>query len=291
MSAATTSVGLVRDTLDDLEVTDTVFHDLAFTLPLTAILIDKISARPHDDRVLLIGPNVALAKVLVAEGRDVSIWHVPGVALTEDLGDRVTRKGTLDALLDPVGAGIDTAGSFDVIVAPYVIDAATAEPAVALATLHAIVAPTGVILVAVRRGGIVGVAFRRGTGPLGSARRRGRRGAALVELADGDAPATRRPEVVAGIGPPRRPAHGRVRGRARHDRSGRGQRAPRRSVGLGPARAFGQGVVPDPARHDGLYARPAHGGPRSMPPSAPTSPSCRPSRLWSTAATRRGPRV
>ena len=84
---------------------------------------------------------------------------MPGVALTEDLRDRVTRKGTLDALLEPGDDGVDGAASFDVIVAPYVLDATTAEPAVALGTLHGLVAPTGVILVAVRRAGSLASRF------------------------------------------------------------------------------------------------------------------------------------
>jgi hypothetical protein len=146
----------VLDVLDELSVTDTVFHDLAYTRPLTAHLLDAVDERPRSDRVLLVGPNVALAQALVDQGRPVEIWHVPGVALTENLRANVTRVGELDMLFEAV----PTDASFDVIVLPFVLDSAPAGPATLLTAVANITAPGGVVVVALRRAGSLDARLR-----------------------------------------------------------------------------------------------------------------------------------
>ncbi len=146
MTAADT---LVLDVLDELPVTDTVYHDLAYTRPLTACLYEAVTERPETDRILLVGPNVALAQALVGDHRPVEIWHVPEVAITENLRPNVTRAGNLDDLF----AGPTEHDPFDVIVLPLVLDSAAADPAALLTTVRHVTAPGGVVVVAVRRAG------------------------------------------------------------------------------------------------------------------------------------------
>jgi hypothetical protein len=146
MTAAGT---VVRDVLDQLPITDTVFHDLTYTQPLSASLLEIVQRRSRSDRVLLVGPNVALAQALVNDGRPVEIWHVPGVALSEDLRGLVTRVGELDALF----GSVCDAGPYDVLVLPYVVDSAVTEPVDLLASVRPLTARDGIVLIALRRAG------------------------------------------------------------------------------------------------------------------------------------------
>ena len=146
----------VLDVLDELEVTDTVFHDLAYTRPLTGQLLDAVTERPATDRVLLVGPNVALAQALVDLGHPVEIWHVPGVAITENLREAVTRVGGLDALFE----ALPTDRRFDVIVLPFVLDSTAADPPTLLTAVRDICAADGLVVVAVRRAGSLDARLR-----------------------------------------------------------------------------------------------------------------------------------
>jgi hypothetical protein len=157
MSASDTTV---LDVLDELPVTDTVYHDLAYTRPLTARLLEAVAGRPKSDRILLVGPNVALAQALIAEGRPVEIWHVPGVAIIEELRPKVTRVASLDALFEEP----TDRGPFDVVVLPYVLDSVKAEPAHVLSMVRGINAPGGIILVTARRAGSLQARLRAFTG-------------------------------------------------------------------------------------------------------------------------------
>jgi hypothetical protein len=137
----------VVDVLDHLDVTDTVFHDLKHTSRLAAELLDRIP--DGIESVLLIGPNVALSHVLQARGLNVVLWHVHGVAVTEDLVDRVARRGSVDELLRPEPGD----GCFDVVVAPYVLELSAAEPAATLGSLCRLVSQNGSLLVVAHRSG------------------------------------------------------------------------------------------------------------------------------------------
>jgi hypothetical protein len=158
----TIPAALVSRTLDELEVTDTVFHDLAFTMPLTSKLLDLVADRPRTDRVLLVGPNLVLARTLVEQGRDVTLWHVPGVAVSEELRGRVARAGSLDDLFAPGTSDDELDGfeTFDVIVLPHVLDATRLEPVEMLSAARRMLAPDGLIVVAVRRAGALGTRLR-----------------------------------------------------------------------------------------------------------------------------------
>jgi hypothetical protein len=148
--------GLALDVLDELPVTDTVYHDLAYTRPLADRLFEVVSTRPRPDRILLVGPNAALAQGLVMDGRAVEIWHVPGVAISENLRDNVTRVGSLDALL----AAPAECRPFDVIVLPFVLDSAAADPVTILAAVRGMTTPNGLVIAALRAAGGLQVRLR-----------------------------------------------------------------------------------------------------------------------------------
>jgi SAM-dependent methyltransferase len=145
----TISEDIVYRILDELPVTDTVYHDLAHTRPLTVHLLDAIAERQRGGRTLLVGPNIALAQALVGSDLPMEIWHVPGVAITEDMRAKVTRFGDLDTLFgDEV---VDD--TYDVIVLPFVLDATLADPPEVLKRVRRMTKPDGTVIVAVRRAG------------------------------------------------------------------------------------------------------------------------------------------
>ena len=150
----TVSDDIVYRVLDELSVTDTVYHDLAYTRPLIVHLLDAVTGRPQRGRTLLVGPNIALAQALVDKDWPIEIWHVPGVTITEDMRANVTRVGDLDTLF-----GEDVSDdTYDVIVLPFVLDAALADPSALLRTVRRMTRPTGpslsplVVLARSRRG-------------------------------------------------------------------------------------------------------------------------------------------
>ena len=152
----TISEEVVSRVLDDLAVTDTVYHDLAHTRPLTVHLLNAITQRRQLGRTLLVGPNLALAQALADRDWPVEIWNVPGVAISEDMRAKVTRIGDLDALFD-VAVGDDT---YDVIVLPFVLDATLTDPSDVLKTVRRMVSPGGTVIVTLRRAGALEARLR-----------------------------------------------------------------------------------------------------------------------------------
>lgn len=145
----TYSDDLLFRVLDELPVTDTVYHDLAYTRPLTTHLLDAVTGTGDRGRTLLVGPNIALAQALSQRGWPVEIWHVPGVAITEDMRVHVTRVADLESLFGEEG-GDDT---FDVIVLPFVLDAARADPSDLLKAVRRFTRPDGRVIITTRRAG------------------------------------------------------------------------------------------------------------------------------------------
>lgn len=132
------------EVMDGLAVTDRVFHGLKQTFPLVNYLLDRIRQVPSANRILVVGPNTLLAKALQESGYSVELWQVPSGSLTGDLKSLVARWAPLDDLMDRVEA----AGLFDVIVLPYILEAASEEPDAVLTRLRAGLSPGGRILVA-----------------------------------------------------------------------------------------------------------------------------------------------
>jgi SAM-dependent methyltransferase len=152
----TLSEDVVHRVLDELPVTDTVYHDLAYSRPLTVHLLDEVTASRQGSRTLLVGPNIALAQALVDQDWPVEIWHVAGVTITEDMRARVTRSGDIDTLFgEPVGD--DT---YDVIVLPFVLDAALVDPSALLEVVRRMTRPRGTIIATLRRAGALEARLR-----------------------------------------------------------------------------------------------------------------------------------
>lgn len=146
MRTAPNAAGPVVDVLNSLHLTDTVFHDLEHSSRLAAEVLARIPDAART--VLLLGPNVALAHVL-GRSRDVTLWHINGVAVTEDLVERVERRGSVDELLELPGPG----RRFDVVVAPYVVELASSPPIATLQSLADLVADDGALILVDRRAG------------------------------------------------------------------------------------------------------------------------------------------
>ncbi|HZQ49644.1 MAG TPA: hypothetical protein VFB69_04985 [Candidatus Dormibacteraeota bacterium] len=145
--------------LDTLAVTDLVYHHLAFTQPLVDVLVRETS-RQNPRRVIAIGPNELLAAVLIDLGFDVDLWLLDGLPLSDDLRSRASRSGQLEEVL---ARPADILA--DIVLAPYVVEAWSAEPAATLQLLAASVAPGGKLIVAVRSPDELKRRWRRTRGP------------------------------------------------------------------------------------------------------------------------------
>lgn len=132
------------EVMNGLAVTDRVFHGLKQTMPLVQRLIEGIRQVPSASRILVVGPNTLLVKALHASGYAVELWQVPAGSLTGDLRSLVARTAPLDDLMD----NVEGTGPFDVIVLPYILDAASEEPDVILTRLWPLLNPSGRILLA-----------------------------------------------------------------------------------------------------------------------------------------------
>jgi hypothetical protein len=153
----TVSEDIVHRVLDDLPITDTVYHDLAHTRPLTVHLLDAVTGgQQPQGRTLLVGPNIALAQALVDKDWPLEIWHVPGVAITEDMRAMVTKVGDLDTLFSEAVSD-DT---YDVIVLPFVLDASLADPSDLLRTVRRMMTPEGRVIITLRRAGALEARLR-----------------------------------------------------------------------------------------------------------------------------------
>jgi hypothetical protein len=138
----------VQSVLDTLPVTDTVYHHLAFTRPLVDALVGAVRLAVPAGRVLVIGPNELLPRVLVEFGYDVDLWVPDGLPLSQEMQRLASRKGALDDIL-----GIARDHSFDVIVVPYVAEAVTIDPARLLLTLSGHLKSDGFVVLACRQPG------------------------------------------------------------------------------------------------------------------------------------------
>ncbi len=144
--ASAADADLVQSVLDVLPVTDFVYHHLAFTRPLVDALVREV-ARSHPRRVLVVGPNELLAAVLIDIGFEVELWILDGLPLSDELQRRASRRGSLDEVLSSADMGAD------VVVAPYVVEAAELEPVDSLRILGRSLAPGGSLIVAARNPG------------------------------------------------------------------------------------------------------------------------------------------
>ena len=140
---------LLDDTLEEMAITDRVYHDLKHTQPLVEFLVSRIRSLVSGGRVLLVAPNATLPVALLKLGYEVSVWHVPHGILTEDLLRSAERTAPLDQLMTPDSGE----AAFDVIVLPMILEATAEHPAAILEGLRGRLRPKGRVLVAYRRAG------------------------------------------------------------------------------------------------------------------------------------------
>ena len=151
---------LVTRILDVLPVTDRVFHDLRHTQPLVLALVQRVRRLRAAGRILIVAPNITLTRALLELGYQVELWQVDGGTLTDDLSELVVDRGPLDALL----ARPADADRYDVIILPYVLEAAAQHPAHVMDALRQRLHPGGALLVAYRQAGSLSNRMRGAAG-------------------------------------------------------------------------------------------------------------------------------
>lgn len=132
--------------MDSLAVTDRVYFHLKWTEPLVAELVRRAVAVKGAGKLLLICPNETLARVLIKLGYDADIWQVPHAIFSPQLREQAVKSAALDELL----AAPAPVGGYDLIVMPFVLEAAGEDPTAVLSTLANCLKQDGVLLVAVR---------------------------------------------------------------------------------------------------------------------------------------------
>jgi hypothetical protein len=138
---------IVREVLDVLEVTDSVYHHLAYTRPMVEVLVTEVGRIAPAGRVLIIGPNELLPAVLIKLGYEVDLWVLDGLPLSDELRRRASRSGTVDEVVDSVGPPVD------IVVVPYTVEAASLEPSALLTRLAGNLSEEGWMVVASRQPG------------------------------------------------------------------------------------------------------------------------------------------
>jgi hypothetical protein len=139
--------GLVASTLDELAVTDRVYHHLNASSPLIIEILARIVRRPRlDGPLLLIGGNALLAHVLVRMGFDVEIWFFREGFLTDELEPVVSRYVTTAELAS--GDVCLKSRHYSTIVLPLLLECLPNSPDRLLAGLRAALTPDGQLLIA-----------------------------------------------------------------------------------------------------------------------------------------------
>lgn len=144
MSQDQSAAELVDDALNELQVTDRVFHALQQTAPLVEHIISTVRGCTAGGRILVIGPNSLLAAALQSLAFEVELWQVLGSDLPGTLHQLVTRSAELDQLF----AEDHTCDPYDVVILPYVLEATTHSPELVLGRLYGLLAADGRLLVA-----------------------------------------------------------------------------------------------------------------------------------------------
>jgi hypothetical protein len=156
---------LLDQLLDVMPVTDTAYHAMHHTQPLAEALVRRVRRlRPDGGRVLLIAPNELLTAALSELGYELGIWHVTEGSMSDELCRMADRCGSLDDLL----MGSHGPPHWELILVPYVLEAARLHPAELLQRLRKVLAPGGRLVVAYQRVGSLEVRLNglRGRAPL-----------------------------------------------------------------------------------------------------------------------------
>jgi glycosyltransferase involved in cell wall biosynthesis len=138
---------LVADTLDELPVTDRVFHHLNASSPLVVEILRRVASRQgRGERLLLIGGNALLGHALVAMGFDLEIWFFREGFLTDELQARVTREITPAELTS--GAISRGSSRYEAVIFPLLLESLTCSPRDVLGALRERLVPDGQLIAA-----------------------------------------------------------------------------------------------------------------------------------------------
>jgi len=151
---------LIDGILAKLPVTDRVYFDLRHSQPLVEELVRRVMALRSSGRVLIVNSNDLLPRALLELKYQVTIWRVPEALLGDDLTPHVARTALLDDLLEAPGNGLE----YDLIVLPYVLEAAAESPDRVLARLRLLLREGGSIVVASTQSGGLNKRLRAAAG-------------------------------------------------------------------------------------------------------------------------------
>ena len=128
--------------LDMADVTQYVYHDAVYNLPLVAhILKQVVDNVAPDGRLLVIGGNPLLTLTLVAEGYDCDIYTLAGEPLPAAVQAHVRGALRLDSLA--AGSLPSTSGGYHAVLMPFALDALHEDPRRLLSALRTALCPGG----------------------------------------------------------------------------------------------------------------------------------------------------
>lgn len=160
MPAAASPVGtdrLLSEILDELPITDRVYHDLKYTQPLVERLLDSVRDLKEPKHVLVVACNTTLAAGLSALGHRVELWQPLQSLLYEGVAGQISRRAGLDAL---IGGAASTATRYDVVILPYVLEATMCHPKRVLGQIRETLKPNGRLIIAYRQSGALKLRLR-----------------------------------------------------------------------------------------------------------------------------------
>lgn len=152
---ASFEAALARHTLERLDVTDTVYHDLRYAEPLVVEILRAIRARPRAKRILLIAANATIEHALTALGYEVDAWQAEGATPTSEPVAAASATRPLDDVLRS-----EVRGDYDVVLLPFVLEAATDGPVAVLGRMRSLVGRDGALVVISRHQGALHLRMR-----------------------------------------------------------------------------------------------------------------------------------
>ncbi|HEV2953882.1 MAG TPA: hypothetical protein VG015_07310 [Candidatus Dormibacteraeota bacterium] len=142
-AVAEREVPVLSQLLDQMEVTDRLFHDLDWAGPLVDSILATLTRVKPSGSILAVAPNALLARALVDAGYQVEVWQHELSLSDPATAAAITRRGSMESLLGHVEGG-----PFDAVVLPYALDRVLDHPTAVLARLRGVMAPHSVLVIA-----------------------------------------------------------------------------------------------------------------------------------------------
>lgn len=138
---------LADEILDQLPLTDRVYHHLDYSRPLVVELAARVgAAHPPPARVLVIGSDSLLAQTLIELGYEMELWAFPEGHLIDELLDRVRQTVTPRQLAQEP---LPWSGQpYDAVILPLVLESVPGDPIPLLRKLRGILRPNGSLILA-----------------------------------------------------------------------------------------------------------------------------------------------